>query len=85
MKKIKILCKEIALKNGKGTFIAYKLIENNGKLVDLRFKRSVDTTIFKGLTKLEVEVEDINLNKNFEYPRYYVGIVNKESIKSLTE
>lgn len=82
MTNIKVITKTGKKKDGT-EFTAYKLVNERGKLIDLHFKKDVETSKFSGLRKFTVDVEYYQVAENFEFPRVYVGGVNYESIKNL--
>lgn len=77
---IRIIKKIVEQENGV-PFNSYKLVEKNGKLTDLRFKKDVDTRVFDDGTKFTASVEYLQLANNYEYPRYYAsGLSNVKKI-----
>ena len=82
MKKIKILVRKGKTKDGR-EFNAYKLIEENGRLVDLHFRKEVDTSKFDGLIKFECEAGYVQKSENYEFPRVYVSDIDYSTIKDL--
>lgn len=80
MKEIKIIVRKGKTKDGK-EFHAYKMVNENGKLIDLHFRKTVETSKFAGLSKFTVNVGYCQISENYEFPRVYVGDVDYESIK----
>lgn len=77
---IKIIKKIVEQANGV-PFASYKLVEKNGKLTDLRFKKDVDTRVFEDGSKFTANAEYLQLASNYEYPRYYAsGITNVKKV-----
>ncbi len=62
---------EFATKDGR-KFDSWK-VEIGGKLVNLRWKRDVNTEEFKGIKKFKCTVGEFNEAKNSVYPKYYAG------------
>lgn len=79
LKNIKIIVKKGKKKDGT-EFDAFKLVKENGKLIDLHFKKNVETSKFAGLNKFTVDVGYCQVSENFEFPRVYVGDVDYSSI-----
>lgn len=79
LKNIKIIVKKGKTKDGK-EFDAYKMVQENGKLIDLHFRKTVETSKFAGLNKFTVDVGYCQVSENFEFPRVYVGDVDYSSI-----
>lgn len=82
--KIKIIVRKGKTKDGR-EFNAYKMVQENGKLIDLHFRKNVDVSKFDGLAKFTVDVGYCQLSENFEFPRVYVGDVVYDSITNLYE
>lgn len=72
-----ILKKELTTKDGKKQFTVYKIVESDGKLVDLRFKKDVDLALFKEGNKFDIECGYLQLATQYEYPRYYISAVSE--------
>lgn len=80
MIKIKVLAKEVTMKDGK-KFWAYKAVKPNGKLIDIRFTKNAGTIPTKSFI-LEAKDENLNIDKNREYPILWCReISNIENIK----
>lgn len=81
MEKITIIAqKEVELEDGT-VFTPYKAVWDGGKLVDCRFKQSVDKSAFADMKKFEVECEVSDATGKYEYPRIYID--NIASIKKI--
>ena len=81
-KEIKVIVRKGKTKDGK-EFNAYKYVQENGKLVDLHFRKDVEVSKFEGLNKFKVKVGYFQLANNYEYPRIYAGNVDYDSIENL--
>lgn len=81
-KNIKIIVRKGKTKDGK-EFDAYKMVKENGKLIDLHFRKNVETSKFAGLSKFTVDVGYCQISENYEFPRVYVGDVDYETIVDL--
>lgn len=73
----KVIKREVKTADGK-TFNAYKYVAKSGRLIDLRFKKDVDTRALDAAPEkfiLETEKENFQLTAPgvYEYPRAYVG------------
>lgn len=80
--KIKIIKRKGKTKDGR-EFDAYKLVQENGRLIDLHFRKEVDTSKFADLTKFEVEAGYVQESNNYEFPRVYVSEIDYKSIVDL--
>ena len=81
-KEIKVIVRQGTKKDGT-KFDAYKHVNEKGKLIDLHFRKDVETSKFNGLKKFTCKVDYCQLAENFEFPRYYVGGVDYDSIVDL--
>lgn len=81
-KEIKIIVRKGKTKDGR-EFPVFKLVEENGKLVDLHFRKDVEISKFEKLNKFKVKAEYVQLAENYEFPRYYVGNVDYSTIVDL--
>lgn len=63
---IKVIVKEFETKEGK-KFNAYKAVQNNGKLIDLKFQRVVKNLPEENCI-IKVKPENINLDKTRQFP-----------------
>ena len=75
MLKIRVKVLEITTKTGT-KFKAYRAVENTGKLVDLHFKKEV-TNFPKTDCYILVQENNIHLQSNIQYPRYWVSKIEK--------
>lgn len=67
--------------NGKPPFRKYRLVGDDGKLIDLRFRKTVNTGELERLIcsgnedgkkhKFEVDMPPVRISNNYEYPRIY--------------
>ncbi len=73
---IKILTREVKKSDGKGTFTAFKCVENDGTLVDLSFTKAVKNIPTEN-GMLTVKASNINKQTNKHYPKYWVKDVEK--------
>ncbi len=84
-----ILVKIVEQKDEKGkvinTFPSYKFIddEHNGKLVDLRFKKDVNTALFSGMYKFKAKFGYWQETQAYEYPRIYASELDETSIEKI--
>lgn len=69
--------------SSKPSFYRYHYIARNGRKVDLRFKRDVDTRAFDGLTKFTAEFTTFDVSTAYEYPRAYAGGLVPDSVVSI--
>lgn len=71
--------------NAKGekyeAFDKYFWITEDGRKVDLRFKRDVNTKPFEIAKKFKICVEDFQKANGFEYVRYYAGGYIEDSLE----
>lgn len=77
---IRVIVKEV--KTDKVNFMKYKMVNESGKLVDLRFKKGNDTTSIDMCSKCNVTLESLSdASSNYEFPRFYAdGILAVEKI-----
>lgn len=79
---IKVIRKNLKKKDGT-PFVAFKLVEDNGKLVDLYFLSDVDLTNFEDMFKFYVQVGYCVINHNYEYPKAFVSKVDYDTISKI--
>lgn len=79
---IKVIRKKVEKKDGT-YFTTYKLVEENGKLVDLVFLKSVDLSKFDGMYKFNVQVGSLQAKINYEYPKYFCSEVDYDTISKI--
>ncbi len=63
---ISVIVKEYETKEGK-KFNAFKAVQNNGKLIDLKFQRVVKNLPEENCI-IKVKPENINIDKNRQFP-----------------
>lgn len=78
---ITVLVKLVKDRTGK-EFLAYRMVGDGGKLVDLRWKKDTDLRILNECKKARVTVNYLSDASNrYEFPRFYAaGIVAVEKI-----
>lgn len=71
--------------NAKGekyeAFDKYYWITDDGRKVDLRFKRNINTKPFEIAKKFKIRVDYFQKANGFEYVRYYAGGYIEDSIE----
>lgn len=75
MKKIEIIKRVVTTKEGK-SFDAFKAVQKDGKLIDLKFKKEVKNLPSESCFMF-VEKENINVNRSGKYPVVWVAKVEK--------
>lgn len=80
MQKIRVIAKEVAKSNTHEAFVSYYIVTDSGRLVDLRFCRTVDVRAFEGLKKFEVFAIVEDASARYEYPRYYCKAIDPETL-----
>lgn len=80
-RELKVMVETHKSKEGR-EFNTFKLVQDNGRLVDLRFKQGNDTTEIAKCNKCRVVVEELkDASRYYEYPRFYAnGIVSVDKI-----
>ena len=80
MQKITII-KQKEVKTEKTSFTPFKVVDANGKLIDCRFKKDVNLSVFDNGTKFTCDAEVSDASAKYEFPRWYVSnIANVEKI-----
>lgn len=79
---IKVIRKNLKKKDGT-PFVAFKLVESSGKLVDLYFLSDVDLTKFDDMFKFYVQAGYCVINHNYEYPKAFVSKVDYDTISKI--
>lgn len=79
---IKVIRKNLKKKDGT-PFVAFKLVESSGKLIDLYFLSEVDLTKFENMFKFYVQVGYCVINHNYEYPKAFVSKVDYDTISKI--
>ena len=80
MQKIRVIVKSVPKTDKHEAFNAYYIVADGGRLVDLRFCRTVNTAIFAGMAKFEIDAVIDDASARYEYPRMYCKAVNPETI-----
>lgn len=80
--KIKLIKRIGKTKDGK-EFDSYKLVKENGKLVDAHFKKDCNMSVFADGNKFELEAGYVQHCENYEFPRVYIGDIKEDSIKKI--
>ena len=80
MHKIRVVVKSVPKTDTHEAFNAYYIGTDGGRLVDLRFCRVVNTAIFAGMEKFEIDAEIEDASARYEYPRMYCKAVNPETL-----
>ena len=82
-KRIRVLVKQIEKTADHEAFPSYKLVGEGGRLVDLRMCRNVDTRLFEGMKKFEVDAIVEDASSRYEYPRAYCKAIAPETIEKI--
>lgn len=82
-KRIRVLVKQIEKTADHEAFPSYKLVGEGGRLVDLRMCRNVDTRLFEGMKKFEVDAVVEDASDRYEYPRAYCKAIASETIEKI--
>ena len=77
---IRVIAKDVAKSATNEAFTSYYLVTDGGRLVDLRFCRTVDTRLFEGMKKFEVNAEVEDASARYEYPRYYCKAIDPATL-----
>lgn len=80
MQKIRVISKEVPKSNAHEAFVSYYIVTDGGRLVDLRFCRTVDTRLFDGMKKFVVNAVVEDASARYEYPRFYCKAIDPETI-----
>lgn len=80
LKTIRVIAKDVAKSATHEAFTSYSLVTDGGRLVDLRFCRTVDTRLFEGMKKFEVNAEVEDASGRYEYPRYYCKAIDPATL-----
>lgn len=81
--RIRVLIKQVSKTDEHEAFASYKLVGDGGRLLDLRMCRTVDTRIFDGLRKFEIDAIVEDASDRYEYPRAYCKEVKPETLVKL--
>lgn len=80
LRTIRVVTKDVAKSATHEAFTSYYLVTDGGRLVDLRFCRTVDTRLFEGMKKFEVNAEVEDASARYEYPRYYCKAIDPTTL-----
>ena len=69
-------------KDGK-QFDAFKMVKDNGKLIDAHFRKDCNMSIFADGNKFKCKVGYLQIAKNYEFPRVYVGEIDETSVQKI--
>lgn len=84
MEKIKVIARDIPKGEHHEAFRAFQLVKNDGRLVDLRMCKTVDTRLFNGMKKFYVMADIEDASARFEYPRFYVKEIDPATIEKIS-
>lgn len=80
LRTIRVIAKDVAKSATHEAFTSYYIVTDGGRLVDLRFCRTVDTRLFEGMKKFEVNAEVEDASARYEYPRYYCKAIDSSTL-----
>ena len=83
MHPIRVIAKEVSKSATHEAFVSYYIVTDGGRLVDLRFCRTVDTRLFDGMKKFVVNAVVEDASARYEYPRYYCKAIDPETIEQI--
>ena len=69
-------------KDGK-QFAAFKMVKDNGKLIDAHFKKDCNMSIFADGNKFKCKVGYLQIADNYEFPRVYIGEIDETSVQKI--
>ena len=69
-------------KDGK-QFDAFKMVKDNGKLIDAHFRKDCNMSIFADGNKFKCKVGYLQIAENCEFPRVYVGEIDETSVQKI--
>ena len=79
---IKLIKRSGKTKDGK-QFDAFKLVKDNGKLIDAHFRKDCNMSIFSDGNKFKCKVGYLQIAENYEFPRVYVGEIDETSVQKI--
>ena len=79
---IKLMKRSGKTKDGK-QFDAFKMVKDNGKLVDAHFRKDCNMSIFADGNKFKCKVGYLQIAENYEFPRVYIGEVDETSVQKI--
>lgn len=69
-------------KDGK-QFDVFKMVKDNGKLIDAHFRKDCNMSIFTDGNKFKCKVGYLQVAENYEFPRVYVGEIDEKSVQKI--
>ena len=69
-------------KDGK-QFDAFKMVKDNGKLIDAHFRKDCNMSIFADGNKFKCKVGYLQVAENYEFPRVYGGEIDETSVQKI--
>ena len=79
---IKLIKRSGMTKDGK-RFDAFKMVKDNGKLIDAHFRKDCNMSIFADGNKFKCKVGYLQITENYEFPRVYVGEIDETSVQKI--
>ena len=79
---IKLIKRLGKTKDGK-EFDAFKMVKDNGKLIDAHFRKDCNMSIFADGNKFKCKVGYLQIADNYEFPRVYVGEIDETSVQKI--
>ena len=64
-------------------FDAFKMVKDNGKLIDAHFRKDCNMSIFADGYKFKCKVGYLQIAENYEFPRVYVGEIDETSVQKI--
>ena len=77
------LIKRTGKKKDGTQFDAFKMVKENGKLIDAHFRKDCNMKIFADGTKFKCKVGYLQITENYEFPRVYIGEIDETSVKKI--
>ena len=81
-KEITLIKRSGKTKDGK-QFDAFKMVKDNGKLIDAHFRKDCNMSIFADGNKFKCKVGYLQVAEDFEFPRVYVGKIDETSVQKI--
>lgn len=82
LKEITLIKRSGKTKDGK-QFDAFKMVKENGKLIDAHFRKDCNMAIFADGNKFKCKVEYLQFANNYEFPRVYIGGIDESSVQKI--
>ena len=79
---IKLIKRSGKTKDGK-QFDAFKMVKDNGKLIDAHFRKDCNMSIFADGNKFKCKVGYLQIADNYEFPRVYLGEIDETSVQKI--